>query len=224
MLSQRELNSIYAGLGIIILAVITIWWMNNFELVETQVRDSMSIQARRNDFLAAEMFLGTMGADVESVSGRSVLHDLPSTDDVLVINHFDGSFSDERFNVFLDWILAGGHVVISTDQFWDEERGLSGNALLDFFGIQLIRNSQIPDDQDVPSVLVEVEFENGESARVAFNSRAYFEDSYEYAEVSSSSEYGPQLPLVVGRHSDMFQDITPGNIQRGVFWSKLITC
>ncbi|MEW8385858.1 MAG: hypothetical protein AB2704_28695, partial [Candidatus Thiodiazotropha taylori] len=42
------------------------WFEKNFERREKVVRSSMSMEARRNPMLAAEMFLSRLGLSVES--------------------------------------------------------------------------------------------------------------------------------------------------------------
>lgn len=187
--------SLIIGAGLICLALLVSWWLRNFELVEEDYRTGISLEARRNPFLAAEFFLREMGTDVESVNGRSRLQELPPPTDILLVNEFDGNLSPERHEKLLDWIDAGGHIIITANKLWDEERESSGNRLLDEFGIYLMLAEDNEKDGliDNTNIVVTVDFDGGDSAKVAYNKNYYLEDSMELATASVYSEIGAHL-------------------------------
>lgn len=198
---QNIQKYLIGGLCLICAALLISWWLRNFELVEEEYRTGISLEARRNPFLAAELFLREMEVDVESVSGRSRLQDLPPTTDILLVNDFGGNLSQERHDRLLQWIKAGGHIVITANRYWDEDRGTSGNNLLDGFGVHLVYAGLYADENEEDliyqpedtNIIVPVTFEGGAKANVAFNYLSYLEDTEEYASTTVSSEIGIHL-------------------------------
>ena len=203
--NQRIKYGLITGAGLICLALLISWWLGNFELVEEQYRAGVSLEARRNPLLAVELFLREMGADVESVNGSSPLQKLPPPSDILLLNKFDGNLSPERERKLLDWINAGGQLFITANSLWNEKRKTSGNRFLDDLGVHLRlakdikatglnqgENAVIDLNQN-ENVIVKVDFDDGSSARVAFNKYYYLEDSKKLASVSVGDESGVHM-------------------------------
>jgi len=192
---QRIQYSLITGAVLICLALLVSWWLNNFELVEEEYRTGVSLEARRNPFLAAELFLREMGTDVESVNGRARLQQLPPVTDIILVNEFDGNLSPDRYEKLLDWIDAGGQLFIAAENLWNEERKSSGNRLLDEFGIHLTIARDINDGGLIQSItdIAQVDFDGGGSARVAFNKYYYLEDVKKLASDSISGKSGVHL-------------------------------
>lgn len=192
---DRIRYSLITGAGLIGLALLVSWWLNNFELVDEEYRTGVSLEARRNPFLAAELFLREMGTEVESVSGRSRLLELPPATDILLVNEFEGNLSPDRYERLLDWIDAGGQLIITADKIWDKERKASGNRLLDEFGIHLTpaKDIQVTDMTQGAYDVVNVDFDDGASATVAFNKYYNLVDVKKLASVSIGGKSGAHL-------------------------------
>ena len=138
-------NRIIIVLAGLVVAALVAWQIFQFfeqhERRERIVRTSGSPSARQNPFLAAERFLTDLGVNVESISGRDRLLDLPSVDDTLVVNHFGGSLPGDRFQALTEWIEAGGHFFMTAQQERDYEDASGGEQLLNYYGIYLQRDS-----------------------------------------------------------------------------------
>ena len=199
------------GLILIGITAFVIWLFQNYELVDEEIRTSMSKEARRNPFLAAELFLRESGVDVESVSGRNRLHELPSTRDILFVNNFGPNLSPPRHTALINWIESGGHLITTANKTWNAEKEESGDQLLDELGVRLYSRYRNYDDVDwldddwenntidsSDHSPVEVNFDTGEVVKVLFDPNYELIDHDDRASVLVGSAYGThlmQIPL-----------------------------
>lgn len=191
----RIRNILITGAGLVCLALLVAWWFRNYELVDEHYRDDISLAARRNPFLAAQLFLREMGTDAESVHGRSRLQNLPPPTDILLVNQFDGNLTPDRHNKLLDWIEAGGQLMITANSLWNEKRKTSGNHLLDEFGIHLLPTRGIKNTglNTGSNDVVKVKFADGGTAKVAFNKYYHLKDAHNLATMTVGSKSGIHL-------------------------------
>lgn len=94
-------------------------------------------EARRNPFLAAETFLNQFDVTVNAENGLALLDELPPTSDVLLIASSRRSLSERRVNALIDWVDAGGGLIVVASDLYDEDREDKGDRLLDYFGVWL---------------------------------------------------------------------------------------
>ncbi len=146
-------------LGGLLLAGITwyaVWFYNNFESYEKEVRSDVSPEARRNRLLAAEHFLQRMGREAESRGGRGFLSELPPPGDTLYISRLSNNISEAKYRSLIEWIESGGHLILDVGELWDEDT--SENPLLNRFRVELqdqweldnkdLAACKAPDDED----------------------------------------------------------------------------
>ncbi|MCG7897951.1 MAG: DUF4350 domain-containing protein [Candidatus Thiodiazotropha weberae] len=88
-----------------------LWFEKNFERREKVVRSTMSLEARRNPMLAAEMFLSRLGLSVESRTGREYLIQPPEDPGLLLVRDLGPPLSERAVNDLLAWIERGGHLL-----------------------------------------------------------------------------------------------------------------
>ena len=98
------------GLALIGLALAGAWFLRNFERGTYEVEEHASAAARRNPFLAAELFLRRLGNEVTAIPGRDPLRDLPPAGDILVVKGL-GPLNPERQAALLAWVEAGGDLM-----------------------------------------------------------------------------------------------------------------
>ncbi len=146
-------------LGGLLLAGITwyaVWFYNNFESYEKEIRSDESPEARRNRLLAAEHFLQRMGREAESRGGRGFLSELPPPGDTLYISRLSSNISEAKYRSLIEWIESGGHLILDVGELWDEDT--SENPLLNRFRVELqdqweldnkdVAACKAPDDED----------------------------------------------------------------------------
>lgn len=122
----------YGLLAVSIAVLLAAWFLNTFERVEVEERVRPSAEARRNPFLAAERFVQRMGRETREFAGVPG-HVLPPAGATLVLPGGSAMISPPQANALLDWVAAGGHLVVEPDA----EPG--SDALLGPLGVQARR-------------------------------------------------------------------------------------
>jgi len=125
-----------AAVLVIVLGALLAGFFVFFEKGETKITTPGSPEARKNPFLAAERFLSASGISTETVSQRSLLVNLPPTDELIFINRIGGNLPREREDRLIQWIEKGGVLLITHDKLWREKYNKSGNTLLDRLGVR----------------------------------------------------------------------------------------
>ena len=115
------------------------WFIKNYERDTRDALVEVSPEAMRNRFLAAERFLQATGHEVGSVSGLDLLSNLPPTRDVLVLRGLHRGISDEQLKTLVDWIEAGGNLILVPVAFWSEDN--PGDPLLGELGVRLVSDT-----------------------------------------------------------------------------------
>ena len=121
ILVQKQGGSLNRYRGIILALLVfisaaalgTIWFLANFERKKTEIQDHYSQAAVQNPLLAATRLLKALGQDAQSYLGRDLLINLPPTEDALFIYQQTGSLSPTSLDALRNWIMAGGHLIIS---------------------------------------------------------------------------------------------------------------
>ncbi len=122
----------------IVLCVLAGLGYSRIEWVERSVDLGPDEVARRNDFLAGETFLRRHGIETETVTGMRLLDALPSVDDVVLLSASRESLSQRRREALVDWVGAGGTLIVVAHALYDDESEASDDALLDALGVYLI--------------------------------------------------------------------------------------
>ncbi len=91
-----------------------------FERRETEVEVGASREARRNPYLALARLLERMGKPVVVFDDPVRLEQLPPPPATLILPTSRLSLSDVRSEALLDWVEAGGHLVVVTYSMWGE--------------------------------------------------------------------------------------------------------
>jgi len=208
-MNPQASNRLAQLLAIVILLALgaggVFWFFENFERNQREVRGETSPEVRRNPLLAAERYLTRLGFDVQSLSGRKWLTQLPAETGVLLVNQLGPSLPAEREQALLRWVANGGHLVFVVRRFWDEEAQTNGNSLLDRLGVRLQR-VDLPDEDDAEQAqpgasidLVSIDPEPDESAtdrmsyKLSFRADRVLEDVDDDASWVLVGEQGPHL-------------------------------
>lgn len=133
--TNRIVLILLGGLLLIATAWYSIWFFDNFERHEREIRSDVSPQARKNRLLAAEHFLLRIGRSAESRGGRGFFSELPPPGDTLYISRLSSNISEQKYLSLIEWIESGGHLIIDMGELWDEDT--DENFILNHFRVEL---------------------------------------------------------------------------------------
>jgi hypothetical protein len=145
-------------------AASVIWFLNTFELKETEEYIGFKGEAKTNTLYAARLFLKRMGIPAER---RDSLTTLPDTDSVLIIDTGRYTLSTQKIDQILAWVERGGHLITraripgdtttlyGTDKNDDEAdakasaRANKADPLQTALGVRIGKHV-MPEDDDLP--------------------------------------------------------------------------
>lgn len=91
------------------------WFFTHFERQTRQERTGISPEARKNRFLAAQMFLAKNGLKVKSQSGRDIFALHPSTRDTIFLGSHSRFFLERNGSRLIEWVRNGGNLILVPD-------------------------------------------------------------------------------------------------------------
>lgn len=137
-MTRRKKTSLFVCLSLVLFFSAGVFgFFHFFERAEKEIRTKAAEKARKNPYLAAARFLEKLGIDAEPVHDRKVLLHPPSRDDLVFVHRMGANLSKSREKNLISWVRQGGHLVITARRQWDENKGKSGNRILDRFGVRL---------------------------------------------------------------------------------------
>ncbi|MCG6860287.1 MAG: DUF4350 domain-containing protein [Chromatiaceae bacterium] len=205
----RAILWILIGFAAILVAASLSWFFENFERRDREIDTGYSAAARRNPFLAAERFLARLDMEVESISGRDRLRDLPPSSDTLVVNAL-GVLNWERRDALHRWIERGGHLVVEAEAPWDETKLLDGHTedFLDFYGVRLRETENPPEEFDPDEEVLAAITIGDYRLEVGFTGRFYLEDASGEGSISAARRH-----VVAAGHPRLLQyDVGDGTL------------
>ena len=170
---SKKISIIIAIIVVAIIAFSVVVSKTFFIRYEKESRSMPSILAIKNPFLAAKRFLTQIGMNAESLNDRRLLIDLPSVNDLIIINIFGGNLPKNREELLVSWIKNGGSLIVTANRLWDWKLLKSGNNLLDRYGIRLILKSKGKEghknrDFDTQKSVFEIDLGQNRTAKVSF--------------------------------------------------------
>lgn len=208
-MSARRIDLLPWLLGTLILLLSVaawLWFERNFERQPREVTTGWSAAAKRNPFLAAEHFLRRLGIEVESVPGRDLLRNLPSTDDMLVVNGLD-SLNAERRRRLRAWLEDGGQLLVEATRVLEPAQAPNADDFPSAFGALLRANPNATDTE----VIAEIAFvAYPEPVRVGFVGGYFLEDAHD--EASARATAHSLARLLQYRVGDGLLTVTSDNI------------
>jgi len=141
MKTKLRVNKIYVLVTLVALLVSSLavlWFLNNFERKEDEIRTRQSPEARQNPLLAATLFLQELGIEAESHRGRDLLVNLPPAGDALFIYQQSGALSPTQLDNMYEWIDAGGHLILAPKVVLpDKQDEVGDDDLVSRMGVKL---------------------------------------------------------------------------------------
>ncbi len=185
--TNRALPLMIIGAVLVTIALGTRWFLENYSRRPIVSREHMSVEARRNPFLALTYFLKAYDYQVEAVVGR-VFHDVaPAVNDVVILNNGGAPLGAVHETALWTWLQAGGQLIVAPTLAWDPLLGKSGEKILDRLGTALYIDraaGALAAVEGTDSVNATLEVALGEEyppARVEFEHARYLVDHLEKA-------------------------------------------
>ena len=96
-----------------------------------------SVDALRNQFLAAERFLARFDVPASTLEGYGLLEALPDPEEMIVLAGSRRGMSQRRVDLLIDWAARGGLLIVQAESYVDEDTGVSDDLLLETLGVRL---------------------------------------------------------------------------------------
>lgn len=141
-----------AGVALIVLAVLGVFVFNRLEPYQKTLEHGYAPEAKRNPYLAAELFLKERGVSVTERQNLAELDQLPSRGQVLLLLINREQMTPQQNQRLLKWVQNGGHLIVIAQRLWDKKNQQSGDWLLDQLGVQQWLSTDLdPDEPAKPS-------------------------------------------------------------------------
>jgi len=168
-------------LAVVILAIasLVLWAGSQVTRHEKEITYP-SLEVLRNPYLAAEHFLQKQGVSVQRNKRlKSVLRTEASGQTLLLLGSGRSSMTQQQTEQLLQWTGFGGHLIVVAERKWDEEKGESGDLLLDSLGIEQYRVKDLPPEKNA----------NKKTERHPELTKLYLENETSPAYISFSPHY-----------------------------------
>ncbi|MEW8506345.1 MAG: DUF4350 domain-containing protein [Candidatus Thiodiazotropha sp.] len=186
MTSNRAALVVLALLLLLVGALFSVWFVNNFEYVAEQVRGNMGVEARRNPLLAAERYLSRLGLSAQSQSGRQYLTQPPPQPGMLLVRDLGPPVAQPRLAALLAWVERGGALVV-TPGHTVEEGG--EHPLLRQFAVSIESEEFLEEEEPAPLTLPWSEH----SLQVDFDTSRWFSVDNEGSYWAAPDQHYPHL-------------------------------
>lgn len=144
---QRLLIGLFT---ILVVMAGTFWFLNTFELKETEEYVGFRGEAKTNSLFAAHLFLKRMGIPAER---KNTLATLPDTDTVLLVDTQRYTLSRQKIDEILSWVEQGGHLItrarVPAERSIEETLPPKDDPLQTLLGVTTGKHI-IPEEDDLP--------------------------------------------------------------------------
>ncbi len=113
--------TIISVLVFLLLVLLGFWLSQNLVKKEIILPVGLQGEAARNPLLAAERFLTTMGVPTRPIDSIKDMQEKPRPGDVLLISSDRQTLGERHSQALLDWVKAGGHLVVTVAHVVPEE-------------------------------------------------------------------------------------------------------
>lgn len=110
------------GLAALAIAVLgTAWFFSEFTRVPTTRWEQMGAEARKNNYLALQRFLSSMGRPVRVVSDAHQVEKLPPGGVLILDRERRRHLPPERAEALLRWVAKGGYLIVAAENAGTED-------------------------------------------------------------------------------------------------------
>lgn len=125
-------NTLLIGLLLIVaLGLAGRYLYTHLERYTEVIDQGPSPDVRGNPYLAAENFLRQRSVPVQVTDALQNLPDARQEPQTLMLLASRKNMTPRQVERLLDWTKSGGHLLFVAEQLWDEQKGRSGDLLLD---------------------------------------------------------------------------------------------
>lgn len=128
---KRRTTGLIIALLLICVAAIGIPLLDHLEHYEEVVDQGPAPEARANPYLAAQQFLRKQGISVSTSESLGNLPDTRNQAQTLMLLDSREKMTPGEVRRVLNWTRDGGRLLLVAEQLWDEQKGRSGDLLLD---------------------------------------------------------------------------------------------
>jgi hypothetical protein len=133
------------ALAVPALGLLAIYLFGRATPYQEEVKRGPAPQVTANPYLAAEHFLRQRGLQVRRADGLEILPDLPSAGQTLLLLGERNRVTPRQSERLLQWAANGGHLLLVAERLYDQDKGESGDLLLDRLGIQQFQSDDLQD-------------------------------------------------------------------------------
>lgn len=136
--------------AVVVLSLAGFALRDRFERYEETVNQGPSPEARANPYLAAEQFLRKQRTAVVTRQNVATLPPLEGLPQTLLLLDDRQRMTPSQAERILNWVRSGGRLLLVAEQLWDDNKGRSGDLLLDRLKIRqyLTRDLRAQDHTD----------------------------------------------------------------------------
>ena len=128
---------------VLVLGLLAIYLLGRVSPYQEEIKQGPAPEVAANPYLAAENFLRGRGLQVQRADGLERLADLPSVGQTLLLLGERDRITPRQNERLLEWAARGGHLLVVAERLYDEDKGESGDLLLDRLGIQQLRSKDL---------------------------------------------------------------------------------
>jgi len=147
-------NALLIGLLLIVaLGLAGRYLYTHMERYTEVIDQGPSPEVRGNPYLAAENFLRQRSVAVQVTDALQNVPDARQESQTLMLLASRENMTPRQVERLLDWAKSGGHLLFVAEQLWDEQKGRSGDLLLDRVQIHQFLSADLQ-TQDRAKVIV----------------------------------------------------------------------
>lgn len=150
---MRRHQMLWLALGLILLGSAGYYLYSHTEFYTREVNTGPTREARFNPWLAAQTFLAQHQIKSHRAMDLSIVLQRLQPDDTLVLFNDSPVYDPGHQHYLQEWMRNGGHLILTANYTWNEDRQSSGDPFLDAMGVRLFwlmsNNNDIKDINDL---------------------------------------------------------------------------
>ena len=182
-------------LGIaVLITLFSHWYFTNFDKIYYERDTGYSVEAKRNQFLAAQQFLQQFDINFEIRNDFGVFDEPIGQFDTIFVNTSRVGMAAKRREAMTDWVKQGGHLVLLATEFYEYDFESSRDKFLDSLGLRFYSTDDDYTSYDDNESMTSFDFEGyDKETKVLFYDRGYIEDTSGEASFVAGPDHADQF-------------------------------